>query len=93
MTDTVAKINKHTTYILPVILLIVDYFLIVGGVAGAYWLRKDWLIPVASNFHIKSIYIYLIVPALYILLLFLSNAYRLDRPYWDKVKSIFKGVT
>lgn len=45
MTDTVAKINKHTTYILPVILLIVDYFLIVGGVAGAYWLRKDWLYP------------------------------------------------
>ena len=27
------------------------------------------------------------------MLLFLSNAYRLDRPYWDKVKSIFKGVT
>lgn len=89
----VSKINRHTTYILPVILLIVDYFLIVGGVASAYWLRKDWIIPVGSNFHIKSIYIYLIVPALYMLLLFLCNAYRVDMPYWDKVRAIFKGVT
>lgn len=48
---------------------------------------KIGFIPVA-NFHIKGIYIYLIVPALYILLLFLSNAYRLDRPYWDKGKVI-----
>lgn len=93
MEHMVSKINRHTTYILPVILLIVDYFLIVGGVASAYWLRKDWIIPVGSNFHIKSIYIYLIVPALYMLLLFLCNAYRVDMPYWDKVRAIFKGVT
>lgn len=93
MERMVSKINRHTTYILPVILLIVDYFLIVGGVASAYWLRKDWIIPVGSNFHIKSIYIYLIVPALYMLLLFLCNAYRVDMPYWDKVRAIFKGVT
>ena len=93
MNKAISSINRHTTYILPLILLVIDYFLIVGGVTSAYWLRKDWIIPVMGNFHVKSIYLFLITPALYILLLFLCNAYRIDMPYWDKVRAIFKGVT
>ena len=46
MNKAISSINRHTTYILPLILLVIDYFLIVGGVTSAYWLRKDWIIPV-----------------------------------------------
>lgn len=93
MDNTVAKLNRHTTYILPIILVAVDYILIVAAIASAYWLRKDWIIPVADNFHIKSIYIFLIAPTLYLVMLALCNAYKLGMPYWDKVKAISKGVT
>ncbi len=93
MDNTVAKLNRHTTYILPIILVAVDYILIVAAIASAYWLRKDWIIPVADNFHIKSIYIFLIAPTLYLVMLALCNAYKLAMPYWDKVKAISKGVT
>ncbi len=93
MNKTISSINRHTTYILPLILLVIDYFLIVGGVTSAYWLRKDWIIPVMGNFQVRNIYLFVITPVLYILILFLCNAYRIDMPYWDKVRAIFKGVT
>lgn len=81
MNKTISSINRHTTYILPLILLVIDYFLIVGGVTSAYWLRKDWIIPVMGNFQVRNIYLFVITPVLYILILFLCNAYR------DSVKS------
>ncbi len=93
MNKTISSINRHTTYILPLLLLVIDYFLIVGGVTSAYWLRKDWIIPVMGNFQVRNIYLFVITPVLYILILFLCNAYRIDMPYWDKVRAIFKGVT
>lgn len=93
MKNAVTSINRHTTYILPVLLLIVDYFLVASGIDLAYYIRKYLIVSNNPHFHIKSIYIYLIAPALYLLTLFLCNAYRLDIPYWDKVRNIFKGVS
>ena len=93
MKNAVSSLNRHTTYILPILLLGFDYLLIVAGISSAYHLRKIWIWPEPVDFHIRTIYIVLIAPALYMLTMFLCNAYRVDIPYWDRVRNIFKGVT
>lgn len=90
----IPSISRRTTYLLPLCLLIMDYAMVALGVWGSYHFRRIWAYPeVMSNFHIKSIYIFLIAPALFLFMLFLSNAYQIAIPYWDRVRNVFKGIT
>lgn len=93
MDATVNKWSRHTTLVLPMILAVVDYITVMGAVYGAYVIRKNGFpMDVHPNFSIQSIYIYFIVPSFFLLVLLLCNTYRLNLPYWDKVRNIFKSV-
>lgn len=94
MDKGIPGISRKTTYLLPLCLLIMDYAMVALGVWGSYHFRRFWAYPeVAANFHIKSIYIFLIAPALFLFMLFLTNAYQIAIPYWDRVRNVFKGIT
>lgn len=85
--------DKYSTLLLPIILAIADYCTVAFAVLLAYTLRKNGIpMSVHPQFEIKDIYIFFIVPIFFLLVLFLCNTYRLNLPYWDKVRNIFKSV-
>ncbi|EKU79343.1 undecaprenyl-phosphate galactose phosphotransferase WbaP [Veillonella seminalis] len=94
MKCTTSLLKRNTTYVLPLCLFIIDYFMIVAGISLAVIGRKLWMFPpVAESFHIRSIYIYLIAPALFLFLMCLGHCYDIALPYWDRVRNLFKAVS
>lgn len=94
MKCTTSLLKRNTTYVLPLCLLIVDYFMIVAGISLAVIGRKLWMFPpVVESFHIRSIYIYLIAPALFLFMMCLGHCYDIALPYWDRVRNLFKAVS
>ncbi|WP_251454381.1 sugar transferase [Veillonella intestinalis] len=94
MKRAIPTLNRKTTYLLPVLILLIDYLMVTLGIISAYNVRKWWMYPaVVGNFHIKSIYMELIAPALFLFMMFLCNCYRAPLPYWDRVRNLFKGVS
>lgn len=94
MKDSIPLLKRNTTYVLPLCLFIVDYFMIVLGISFAYEARKLWMFPpVSDTFSIRSIYIYLIAPALFLFMMCLCHCYDIALPYWDRVRNLFKAVS
>ena len=76
MKCNISLLKRNTTYLLPLCLFIADYFMIVMGISFAYEARKMWMFPpVADSFSIRSIYIYLIAPALFLFMMCLCHCY------------------
>ena len=75
-------------------MLIADYIAIVLGTLAAYYLRLNLsILPVSSNFKVEEIYVYGIVPIVFLTILLLNNAYSVVTPYWDTMKNLFRSIT
>ncbi|ETS92139.1 undecaprenyl-phosphate galactose phosphotransferase WbaP [Veillonella sp. AS16] len=76
------------------ILACFDYIGIVLGILSAYYLRLSFTyIPLQSNFKMEDIYVYAVIPAIFLFVLLLNNAYSVAAPYWDTIKAIFRSIT
>lgn len=94
MKDSIPLLKRNTTYVLPLCLFIIDYFMIVSGLSLSFEARKMWMFPpVSDTFHIRSIYIYLIAPALFLFMMFVCHCYEIALPYWERVRNLFKAVS
>ena len=74
--------------------ILVDYISIVLGLLAAYQLRLS--LPatfVSLNFKIDNIYIYGVVPIIFLIVFLLNNLYDIEMPLWDKTKSIVRSIT
>lgn len=91
------KIYKHENMRLAfvkIVTILVDYISIVFGLLAAYQLRLS--LPetfVSLNFKIDTIYIYGIVPIIFLIVFLLNNSYDIEMPLWDKTKSIVRSIT
>ena len=86
--------NNHRLMISKLIVLIVDYISIVLGTLAAYYLRLNLpLLPVSSHFRVDEIYVYGIIPFVFLSILLLNNAYSVVSPYWDTMKNLFRSIT
>ena len=91
------KICKHENMRLvfvKIVTILVDYISIVFGLLAAYQLRLS--LPetfVSLNFKIDNIYIYGIVPIIFLIVFLLNNSYDIEMPLWDKTKSIVRSIT
>ena len=86
--------NHNKLLISKIIVLIADYVSIVLGTLAAYHLRLNLsLLPVSSNFKIDEIYVYGIIPFVFLSILLLNNAYSVVSPYWDTMKNLFRSIT
>ena len=91
------KICKHENMRLAfvkIVTILVDYISIVFGLLVAYQLRLS--LPetfVSLNFKIDNIYIYGIVPIIFLIVFLLNNSYDIEMPLWDKTKSIVRSIT
>ena len=74
------------------LLIVVDYFCIVGAEQLAYYLRRDGLPIAAPTFYIPDVYLYVLVPMIF--LVFLHESRRAFRafPLWKMSQSVFHAV-
>lgn len=80
--------------IVKLLMIIVDYISIICGIISAYNLRL--LLPFSESHMILDmdyLYAYVIIPLVFIMVLFLNYGYKIDTDYWEKVKIIFRSIT
>ena len=86
--------NNQRLMISKIIVLIVDYISIVLGTLAAYYLRLNLpLLPVSSHFRVDEIYVYGVIPLVFLAILLLNNTYSVVSPYWDTMKNLFRSIT
>ena len=94
MNSSICNNNNKKLFISKLIVLIADYIAIVLGTLAAYYLRLNLSIsPVSSNFKVEEIYVYGVVPIVFLTILLLNNAYSVVTPYWDTMKNLFRSIT
>ena len=86
--------NNNKLLISKIIVLIADYIAIVLWTLAAYYLRVNLqILPVSEHFKVDEIYVYGIVPIVFLSILLLNNAYSIVAPYWDTMKNLFRSIT
>lgn len=94
MNSFVCNNNNKKLFISKLIVLIADYIAIVLGTLAAYHLRLNLpFLPVSLNFKVDEIYVYGIVPIVFLSILLLNNTYSVVAPYWDTMKNLFRSIT
>ena len=90
-----SECNNHNKLLISkIIVLITDYVAIVLGTLAAYYLRVNLsILPVSSQFKVDEIYVYGIIPFVFLSILLLNNAYSIVAPYWDTMKNLFRSIT
>ena len=80
--------------IVKLLMIAVDYISVICGIVSAYNLRL--LLPFSKSALVLNIdywYAYIIIPLVFIIVLFLNHGYKIDTAYWEKVKIIFRSIT
>ena len=88
-----SKYIKSNT-IVKLLMIAVDYISVICGIVSAYNLRL--LLPFSKSALVLNIdywYAYIIIPIVFIIVLFLNHGYKIDTAYWEKVKIIFRSIT
>lgn len=86
--------NHNKLFFSKIIVLITDYVAIVLGTLAAYYLRLNLpILPVSPHFNVDGIYVYGIIPLVFLSILLLNNAYSVVSPYWDTMKNLFRSIT
>lgn len=83
--------KKYAHMLLPLILFFTDYTAIVLAEKLAYLIRRHWL-PGAAGFHIPDIYLYVIVPTIFLCFLHITNTHIRAMPFWKLAKSVFRAT-
>ncbi len=86
--------NHNKLLVSKFIVLIADYISIVLGTLAAYHLRLNLpILPVSPHFKVDEIYVYGVIPFVFLAILILNNAYSVVSPYWDTMKNLFRSIT
>ncbi len=87
-----ALLDRNASYIFPALLVLLDYSMIVAAELLAYKLRKDWLPIASAGFHIPNVYLYIIVPTIFLCFLHASNTRIRQIPIWRMAQNAFWAV-
>lgn len=81
--------EQYAAYLLPVLFIAIDYLAVAAAELLSYQLRQRW-IPVAdSSFYIPDIYLFGIVPFIFLGFLYAMRTYTRNLPFWIVVQKIF----
>ena len=84
--------ERCTAFVLPVLLIVIDYISIVAAENLAYQIRRC-MPPIANlEFHIPSVYLYIIVPTVFLCFLHSSNSHIRSIPFWKMAQNVFWGT-
>ena len=87
------SIEEHcTAFVLPVLLIVIDYISIVAAENLAYQIRRS-ILPIANpEFYIPTGYLYIIVPTVFLCFLHSSNSHIRSVPFWKMAQNVFWGT-
>lgn len=80
--------KKGLNFMLPVILLAVDYIAIVAAEQAAYLLR-NLLVPMGGKLHISWLNFWVVFPAIYLLYANMEQLYSRRIPFWHIMQKLF----
>ena len=90
--DRISHREKYEHYALPLVLCLTDYTAIVAAEVLSYMLRRFWLPMANPAFHIPAIYLFVIVPTIYLCFLQLADSHIRSAPAWKMAQNVFAAV-
>ena len=89
MIDKISWRQKYAHNILPILLCLADYVAVVAAELLSYNLRKYWLPIAVPSFHISEIYLFVIVPTIFLCFLHMAGTHKQSIPAWRLLQSVF----
>ena len=83
---------RHSYHLQPLLLFALDWCMVVCAELFAYHLRRDWLPNAAPSFHIPDVYLYFIVPTIFLCFLQTTNAKFRTFPLWKVAEDVFHAT-
>ena len=84
--------ERYSAEILRLIAVLFDYVAVVGAVVTAYWLRRYLPVIGDSSFFIPPLYLYAIVPLIFLCFLYAIGARVRNIPFWIMLQKVFWAV-
>ncbi len=84
--------DRYADTVLPIILIFLDYSMIVLAELLAYGLRRYWLPNADAAFHVPAVYLYVIVPTIFLCFLRSTDAHMRSTPFWQMAQNVFWAV-
>ena len=85
-------LDRYSDAVLPATLMLLDYSMLVLAELLSYWIRRDWWPFPSQGFYIPEVYIYVIVPTIFLCFLHSSRAQLRSTPFWKMAQSVFWAV-
>lgn len=85
-------LDRYADTILPGALMLLDYGMIVLAEMLAYDMRRFWLPNANPAFHVPNVYIYVIVPTIFLCFLKSTDAHMRSTPFWKMSQNVFWAV-
>ncbi len=88
----ISFLEKYTSFLLPILLLLADYFAILIAEYIAFGTRK-FIIPLRFDvFFVPDLYFYVFVPLIFLAFLHFADTYIRKIPFWQMAQEIFKAT-
>ena len=84
--------DRYADAILPAALMFLDYLAIVASELLAYDLRRFYLPNANPGFHVPFVYLYVIVPTIFLCFLKSTDAHMRSTPFWRMAQNVFWAV-
>ena len=85
-------LDRYADTILPGALMLLDYGMIVLAEMLSYDMRRFWLPNANPAFHVPNVYIYVIVPTIFLCFLKSTDAHMRSTPFWKMAQNVFWAV-
>lgn len=85
----ISAADRYTSFLLPILLIIVDYIAIVSAEQVAFAIR-NFLIPNGVVLHISWLNFWIVFPLLYLIFINVEQLYNRRMQFWKLIEKLFK---
>lgn len=82
----------YSQYILLFLHLSVDYFAVIMAEKTALAMQEIFRVQASRQMFLPWDYQYIYIPSMFLLMLFVSESYKINRPSMEEFRDIFKGI-
>lgn len=86
----ISAADRYTSFLLPILLIIVDYIAIISAEQVAFAIR-NFLIPNGGVLHISWLNFWIVFPLLYLIFLNVEQLYSRKMQFWSILERIFQA--
>ena len=89
--DEIKVTNKYTTFLLPLLLIAIDYIAIVSAEQAAFSLR-NFLVTTNGQLHISWLNFWVVFPTIYLLFIVVHHPYNRRVQFYKVIQKLFYAV-